>query len=180
MKKIKMFLCFVLSVLLFAHAAQAEEIKQVIAALPDEELIELCSVAMVEAYSRGISPQVLADKIAQEYLKRQSEPTPAPDAEKRPMSMGTLDTVRDALLNETTSETTLSYDYRATAKPTFVPLVQLADDDVVYISRTGERYHTTPVCSGMTTAHAVTLAQAVDSNHTPCRDCAYWMPETER
>lgn len=180
MKKWKSILCIFLSVFFFIPTVQAEDITQVIASLSDDALIELCSMAMVEAYSRGISPQVLADKIAQEYLKRQSEPTPAPDAEQRPMSTGTLDTVRDALLNETISETTLSYDYRTTAKPTFAPLVQLADDDIVYISRTGERYHTTPVCSGMTTAYAVTLAQAVGSNHTPCRDCAYWMPETER
>lgn len=179
MKKWKSFLCFFLSLFLLIPTVQAEDVTQAIASLSDEALIELCSVAMVEAYSRGISTQVLADKIAQEYLKRQSEPTPAPGTEQRPLSTGTLDTVRDILLNETMSETTLSYDYRTTAKPTFAPLVQLADDDVVYISRTGERYHTTPVCSGMTTAHAVTLAQAVDSNHTPCRDCAYWMPGTE-
>lgn len=177
MKKWKSIICIFLSVFFFIPTVQAEDITQVIASLSDDALIELCSMAMVEAYSRGISPQILADKIAQEYQRRQTQPTPKPEAQIA--VPGTLNAVREAVLQQAYEETTISYEPTPTTKPTFAPLIQLADNDIVYISRTGERYHTTPVCSGMTTAHAVTLEQAIDSNHTPCRDCAYWMPETE-
>lgn len=170
-------LCILLALLL-PTCALASDLEAVIAALPDEDLITLCSIAMVEAYNRGLSSQELAAAIAEQNAAYQQRPTPAPDASK-PIRNGTMQSVRDVLVNSANAETIPAYSNISTPKPTFAPLIVLEDTDPVWISKTGKRYHTVPDCSGMSTARKVTLDEALANGLTPCRDCAYWMTEME-
>jgi hypothetical protein len=42
---------------------------------------------------------------------------------------------------------------------------------LVYISPTGERFHTRQDCGSMKEAIAITTAQAVDAGYEPCKKC---------
>ena len=50
---------------------------------------------------------------------------------------------------------------------------QTTEEILVWISKTGERYHSTPDCSDMKLPLQVTLEEAETRGYTPCMRC-YW------
>lgn len=48
---------------------------------------------------------------------------------------------------------------------------QSADGDVVWVSQSGTKYHSTPSCSGMKNPKELTLSQAQSKGYTPCKRC---------
>lgn len=49
--------------------------------------------------------------------------------------------------------------------------VMAAENDIVYITNTGEKYHAASCSSLRKSKHAITLAQAKASGYTPCSKC---------
>lgn len=66
---------------------------------------------------------------------------------------------------------------KPTLAPTFVPMAEIKEETVVWVSKSGKRYHTFPECSGMRTPIETTLSEAISSGRAPCKDCAYWLVE---
>ena len=147
------FIALFLTLLLPTYA-MASTPQEAIAQLTDQELIKLWAMATEEAQNRGLTSDELTKGIklftAKLYAEEQFE----------------------AAQNKQSN-------VKETPKPTFAPLVQLTDEDTVWISKSGKRYHTTPDCSGMRTAKEVTLSEAIEKGLTPCRDCAYWLEEKQ-
>ena len=174
---IRRMLCIALAAAFLPLFASASDLPSAIAALPDEPLMELYSVVILEMYQRGLSP----DDIIAHAEQRQQAPTrthaAAPTHSVDIPLQDVLEYTQDIVANLPHTETFTTYDPPATPRPTFAPLIQLENDDTVYISKTGKRYHTTPDCSGMRTARKVTLSEAIGRGLTPCRDCAYWLAE---
>lgn len=50
---------------------------------------------------------------------------------------------------------------------------------LVYISPTGEKFHTRQECGSMKEAIAITTAQAVDAGYEPCKKCYRKKEETK-
>lgn len=152
--KMARFVILLLVALLLPLCAMADDPQEAIAQLSDRELIELWRLTTEEAQRRGLTAEDLTRDIkpftAKLYAEEQLEAVQAKQN-----------------------------NVKETPKPTFAPLVQLEDEDTVWISKSGKRYHTVSDCSGMRTAKEVTLSEALEKGLTPCRDCAYWLEEEQ-
>jgi len=182
MRVFRLVLCLFLALSLCTGAA-ASGVESAVSQLTDESLMELYGVIIFEMYSRGLSPDAVADYVIRQYHAGQQPETAAPSFACDPALQDMAEYVNDLLSDPAYAEaagTFVTYDPPATPKPTFAPLIQLEMQDRVWISRTGRRYHTMPDCSGMQTAREVTLAEALSKGLTPCRDCAYWLAEMEK
>lgn len=172
---IRRMLCIALAVAFLPLCASASDLPSAIAALPDEPLMELYGLVVLEMYQRGLSPDDIVAHVEQQQAPVKTPTVHAPSVD---ISLqDALEYAQNAAFSTPYIETFTTYDPPATPRPTFAPLIQLENDDAVYISKTGKRYHTTPDCSGMRTARKVTLSEAVGRGLTPCRDCAYWLAE---
>lgn len=151
---LRRILCaFISCVMLCPAFAVAEELQDAVHNLPDEALLYLYAVVVEELQARGIAvPQ---------------------REESDALNQSTDSSIRKA------ADAIASSAPRATLAPTYAPLIHINDIDTVYISKSGERYHTIPDCCNMQNPSAVTLAEAVASGREPCRDCAYWLSELE-
>lgn len=59
-----------------------------------------------------------------------------------------------------------------TSAPTRPPaLAALAEDAIVFVPRTGKRYHAVADCGTMRSARATTVAEAEAAGYTPCGVC---------
>lgn len=172
---IRRMLCIALAAAFLPLCAFASDLPSAIAALPDEQLMELYGVVVLEMYQRGLSPDDIVAHVEQQYAPART-PTVYEHSIDIPLQ-DVLEYAQNSASSIPYTETFTTYDPPATPRPTFAPLIQLENDDTVYISKTGKRYHTTPDCSGMRTARKVTLSEAVSRGLTPCRDCAYWLAE---
>lgn len=84
---------------------------------------------------------------------------------------------------EPTVEPTAEPTPEPTAEPTIAPTAEPAPDpapapasaeesqEMVWISKTGKRYHSNPDCSGMKSPRQITLEEAKQRNLTPCKNC---------
>lgn len=168
--KIACVLCAAL-VLLLASFASASELQMALSRLPDEDIMKLFNMVVLEMYTRGLSPDSIVAHVDTDLLAAMASPTPATAA---PYARPTH-TIVFATFTPTPAPTPLP-----TPRPTYAPKVFLAGDDAVWITDSGERFHTTPDCSGMRSPYPVTYHAAIESGRTACHDCAWWMiPEGE-
>ena len=175
---IRRMLCIALAAAFLPLCASASDLSSAIAALPDEPLMELYSMVILEMYQRGLSPDdIIAHVEQQQQAPAITHAAASTHSADIPLQ-DVLEYAQNAVSSIPYTETFTTYDPPAKPRPTFAPLIQLKNDDTVYISKTGKRYHTTPDCSGMRTARKVTLSEAISRGLTPCRDCAYWLAET--
>ncbi len=175
-------LCIAL-VLLLPACVSASDLQTAISALPDEALIQLYTLSALEMHQRGLNPDIVVEHVThQHYTSHDSTTTPIPESSDASI-LNVIQQARDAWYSVPYTETFTTYDPPPTPIPTprhtFAPLLQLEDTDTVWISDSGDRYHTTPDCSGMRSPSAVTLQAARDMNRTACRDCAYWLAKME-
>lgn len=49
--------------------------------------------------------------------------------------------------------------------------VQASDESLVWIPKSGSKYHATSTCSGMKNPVQVTLSEAKDGGYEPCKKC---------
>ena len=171
-------LCCLLAVLvLIAPCALASDLQTALSRLSDEDIMRLYSMVVLEMYQRGLSPDDIISHVEQQQQAPAITHAAASTHSVDIPLQDVLEYAQNAVSSIPYTETFTTYDPPATPRPTFAPLIQIENDDTVYISKTGKRYHTTPDCSGMRTAHKVTLSEAIGRGLTPCRDCAYWLAE---
>ena len=160
-------LCIVL-VLLLPSCALASDPQTALARLSDEDIKKLFNMVVVEMYTRGLSPATIVEHVDTAQLAAMESPPP---------HTATPYPAYD--ISETATPTPAPTPL-PTPRPTYAPKVFLRNDDVVWITDSGKRFHTTPDCSGMRSPYPVTCYAALESGRTPCRDCAWWMiPEDE-
>lgn len=179
---IRRMLCIALAVAFLPLCASASDLPSAIAALPDDDLMDLYGMVVLEMYQRGLSP----DTVIQHVDLQQFKPTPTktPQATATAPDLYALPALHDVYSDIINSipqiETFTTYDPPSTPHPTYHAMADLQYDDTVWVAKSGKRYHTTPDCSGMKNPSAVSLESAISSGRTPCRDCAWWMvPEEE-
>lgn len=176
---IRRMLCIALAAAFLPICASASDLSSAIAALPDEPLMELYSMVVLEMYQRGLSPDDIIAHVEQQQQAPAVTHAAAPTHSVDIPLQDVLGYAQNAASSIPYTETFTTYDPPATPRPTFAPLIQLENDDIVYISKTGKRYHTTPDCSGMKNPSGVSLSSAIASGRTACRDCAWWMVPEE-
>lgn len=69
------------------------------------------------------------------------------------------------------SAAALAYTRPATPEPTLRPTPEPTEEPMVWIPRTGKRYHRRESCSNMKDPSHVTLSQAIRLGFTPCKKC---------
>ncbi len=175
---IRRMLCIALAVAFLPLCSSASDLPAAISSLSDSALMELYGMVVLEMYQRGLSPDDIIAHVEQQQHAPARKPTSHTHSVDIPLQ-DVLEYVKNATASIPYTETFTTYDPPTTPMPTFVPLIQIENDDPVYISKTGKRYHTMPDCSGMSTARKVTLSEAISRGLTPCRDCAYWLAEME-
>lgn len=169
------FACLLVALALIAPTALASDLQTAIAQLPDEAVLQLFSIVALEMYQRGLTPETVAEYVGEQQITPGNTPqaghTYAPDYDLQ----DAIQAAYEAMSYQPYSETFVTYDPPSTPRPTYLPMADLKDDDIVWVAKSGKRYHTTPDCSGMKAPSAVTLKAAAASGRTPCRDCAWWM-----
>ncbi|MBQ6600607.1 MAG: DUF4236 domain-containing protein [Clostridia bacterium] len=86
----------------------------------------------------------------------------------------TVTTTKETTTKATTTESTTkeTTTKATTAEPTTKQTTEETPNaEMVWISKTGKRYHCISNCSGMKTATLVTLDEALSRNLTPCNNC---------
>lgn len=102
------------------------------------------------------------------------------NAEKEAVKEETSDKepVDDVLAEETTDSAKKSEPERTMPKtavkqesPSKQEIETVSGEEIVYVSKTGKKFHKKPDCSNMTSSEAITRAEAEKSGKTYCKKC---------
>ena len=93
------------------------------------------------------------------------------DAGTEKLTDGSADTAQTQDKSETVSKQEKSVSQQKPKTSTKTNVNTVGDETVVYVSKSGKKFHKTPTCSNMTSPIQMTRSEAENSGRTYCKKC---------
>ena len=179
MKRLKIFIILLTVSLLPMHALSAD-LETAISELPDDALVDLYMLTSLEMLSRGILPEKVEQRAKTIVQSESSNPEMVVDpgvsvfGGMESYLYAIVDLLKNRIAQGAYSETITTYEPSLMQIPKYKPGDLLSDEDFVWKSKTGNKFHTVSDCSGMTDPILVKYSDALSSADA-CDNCAWWL-----